>query len=115
LPGQPSFRPQRFEHLQVVQNVGVMRPAIALKGRQPGARIFSTQSTVDDLLLLRTVPERAFGASGMNVQTVRAASLTRKALQRPALPGIFGQEVFALWKRRTIVVTSATVKAAYPQ
>jgi len=51
----------------------------------------------------------------MDVETVRAASLTREALQRPALPGIFGQEVFALWKRGTIVVTSATVKAAYPQ
>jgi hypothetical protein len=92
-----------------------MRPAIALKCLQPGARVYSTEATVDDPLLLGTDPERAFGASWMDVQTVRAAPSTREALQRPALPGIFGQEVFALWKRRTIVVTSATVKAAYPQ
>lgn len=115
LPGQPFLGAMDFQRLEVVEDIAVMRAAIALKAFQLSARVFIAQPAVDKLPFLGAPSERTFGAARMHVEAARAAAPARKAFQRATPSRGFFQKVFAFGEGRAVMVAGSAVEPTSTQ
>jgi hypothetical protein len=115
--GQPLPDPFTLYVLELLQDGNVVGPPIALKGFEP----FAWEMNVLEPLTLAAVRKPfafctgtnlAFGAAGMDVQSVRAATSTGVALKRAIAAVFLVEQMLAVWEGGSVVITRAAVQAA---